>query len=80
LQLLEIQDQKNEEQFKVYDPWVENKVVQNQYFDFETFLSAIDLVVIMVKHDHIKSNFDKISSKTIFDTCNICDLKGTYKL
>lgn len=80
LQLLEHQASHLAEPLKVYDPWIKNDIVENQYHDFDKFLEDVDFVVIMVKHDHIKENFDKISKKVILDTQNICFIEGTYKL
>lgn len=80
LQLLEQQKSHLAEPFKVYDPWIERDIVDNQYHDFDAFLNDIDLIIIMVKHNHIKENMKKLTGKIIFDTCNICDLEGTYKL
>lgn len=80
LQLLEHQQTHLAEPLKVYDPWIEKDVVDNQYHDFDKFLNDVDMVIIMVKHNHIKENMNKLKGKVIFDTCNICDLEGTYKL
>ena len=80
LQLLEHQQTHLAEPLKVYDPWIEKDIVDNKYHDFDKFLSDVDLVIIMVKHNHIKKNMNKLKGKVIFDTCNICDLEGTYKL
>lgn len=80
LQLLEHQESHLAEPLKVFDPWINKKIVKNQYFDFEEFLADVDLVVIMVKHSHIKENLDKLKDKVIFDTCNICSFDGVYKL
>ena len=52
----------------------------NQYHDFDAFLDDIDLVVVMVKHDHIKQNWDKLKGKVILDCHNICPLEGTYHI
>ena len=80
LQLLEFQKTHLAEPLKVYDPFIKKDIVANQYHDFDDFLNDVDLVVIMVKHDEIKENMDKIKNKIILDTQNICNLKGTYKL
>ena len=48
--------------------------------DFDEFLKDIDLIVIMVKHNHIKENWDKIKDKVILDCHNICPIEGAYKL
>jgi len=40
----------------------------------------VDMVVIMVKHDHIKQNWDKLKGKVILDCHNICPLEGVYHI
>lgn len=80
LQLLEFQKTHLAEPLKVYDPYIKNDIVDNQYHNFDEFLKDIDLVVIMVKHDEIKNNLNSIKDKIILDTQNICDIDGTYKL
>jgi UDP-N-acetyl-D-mannosaminuronic acid dehydrogenase len=55
-------------------------LVPNQYHDFDAFLNDVDLVVILVGHDEIKENMDKLKGKIVFDTRNICNLDGVYKL
>lgn len=80
LQLLESQERHLAEPLKVYDPFIAEDIVKNQYHDFDKFLNDIDLVVIMVGHDEIKENMDKLAGKIILDTRNICNLSGTYKL
>ena len=80
LQLLESQKRHLADGLKVYDPYIKNEMVDNQYFDFDEFLNDIDLIVIMVKHDEIKNNMDKIADKVILDCHNICPIKGTYHI
>ena len=80
LQLLESQERHLATGLKVYDPFIEKDVVANQYHDLDTFLAAIDFVVIMVKHDEIKENMDKLASKVILDCHNICKLPGVYHI
>lgn len=80
LQLLESQEKHLATGLKVYDPFIENDVVENQYHDLNTFLNEVDLVVIMVKHDEIKKNMQKLSNKIVLDCFNICDLEGVYHL
>ena len=65
---------------KVYDPWVERDIVENQYHDFDKFLADVDLVVIMVGHSQIKENMDKLHGKAVLDTRKVCTLEGTYRL
>ena len=64
--------------FKLYDPMINKKYMQGQYLDFEEFMSDIDMLVIMVRHDHIIQNLDIIENKVILDTCNI--VENAYKL
>ena len=78
LQLLESQERHLAVGLKVYDPFIEKDVVKNQYHDLDAFLNAVDLVVIMVGHNEIKENLEKLSSKIVLDTRNICDLPHTY--
>ena len=65
---------------KVYDPYVKNKIVDNQFFDLDIFLNDIELIVIMVGHDEIIQNKQKIKNKVIFDTRNIIDFDTVYHL
>ena len=65
---------------KVYDPFITKDVVPNQMHDLDDFLNSVDMVVLLVGHDEIKSNMDKLAGKVILDTRNICKLEGTYKL
>jgi UDP-N-acetyl-D-mannosaminuronic acid dehydrogenase len=80
LQMLECMERHLASGVKVYDPYVTRILVRNQYHDFDSFLKDIDLIVILVGHDHIRQNIDKLRNKIILDTRNICDLEGTYKL
>ena len=65
---------------KVYDPFVTKDVVPHQYHDFDRFLDDIDFVVIMVSHNEIKDNMEKLKGKTILDTRHICNLDGVYRI
>lgn len=80
LQLLESQAKHLAKGLKVYDPFICDDVVPEQYHDLDKFLEDIDLVVIMVKHNEIKENIDKLNGKIVLDTQNICNLNGTHKL
>ena len=71
LQLLESQKKHLAIGLKVYDPFIVDDVVDNQYHDLDTFLESIDLVVIMVKHDEINRNVKKLSEKVVLDCHNI---------
>lgn len=80
LQLLESQKRHLAKGLKVYDPFIKKTMVDNQYFELDKFLNDIDLVVIMVKHNEIIENMEKLSGKTILDCHNICKLEGTYHI
>lgn len=80
LQLLESQERHLAAPLKVYDPFITEDAVANQYHDLDEFLADTDLVVIMVKHSEIKENMDKLSGKIVLDCHNICDLPGVYHI
>lgn len=80
LQLLETQKKHLAPGLKVYDPFITDDVVDNQYHDLDTFLHDVDLVVIMVKHNEIKENMAKLESKVVLDCHNICPLDGVYHI
>jgi len=63
-----------------YDPYITKDVVPNQRHNLDEFLNACDLVVIMVKHNEIKENVDKLKGKVILDCHNIVDLPGVYHI
>ena len=80
LQMLECMKRHLSRGVKVYDPFITKDMVENQYHDFDKFLNDIDMIVILVGHDEIKNNMDKIKDKVILDTRNICQIDGTYRL
>lgn len=57
--------------FKVYDPYIEEDIVDYQYHNLDEFLGDVELVVILVNHDEIIENMEKLSGKLILDTKNI---------
>ena len=72
LQLLESQERHLAQGLKVYDPYITETVVEHQYHDLDSFLESIDLVVIMVGHNEIKDNMDKLQEKIVLDTRKVC--------
>lgn len=80
LQLLEHQESHLANPLKVYDPFIEKDIVSNQYHNLDEFLDNVDLVVVMVKHDEIKNNQEKLKGKIILDTQNIITLPDVEKL
>jgi len=80
LQLLERMDEHLAFGVKVFDPFAKERIVDHQYMNFDDFINEIEILVIMVGHDHIKNNMDLIKDKLILDTKNICAFDGVYKL
>lgn len=79
LQLLESQERHLAIGLKVYDPLIVEDVVSNQFHSLDKFLDSIDMVVIMVGHEELRKNEEKLKDKIILDTRNICTLDG-YRL
>jgi len=80
LQLLESQRRHLAAPLKVYDPMIQHKLVENQYYNLDAFLADVDLVVIMVGHNEIKHNMDKLNNKLVLDTRKVCTLPNVYRL
>lgn len=68
LQLLEVMAARGCPAPVVYDPMVTRPMVPRQAESFEEFLAAVDLVVIMVGHSHLKAHADALKGKTVLDT------------
>ena len=80
LQLLESMRNHLGGKIRAYDPFVEKRLCDGQVFDFDEFLSEVDIVVVMTSHTHIKENVSKLSDKIVFDTRNIIPGEKVYKL
>lgn len=80
LQLVESQKRHLAAPLKVYDPYIAEDVVENQYHDLDAFLAEVDLVVIMVNHREILENMDRLAGKVVLDCRNVCHLPGIYRL
>lgn len=80
LQLLECMRKHLAYGIKVYDPYIHENIVENQYQSFDAFIKDIDMVVIMVGHTHIINQMDRLSNKVLLDTRNVCKRLKTYKL
>ena len=65
---------------KVYDPFITEDEVPNQMHNLDEFLDSVDIVVLLVGHDEIKQNMDKLQGKVVFDTRHICNNEGPYRL
>lgn len=80
LQMLEIMKENLAFGAKVYDPYARLDLVENQYRDFDAFLDEVKLVVVMVGHDHLRANADKLSGKLVYDTKNCLRGENILKL
>lgn len=80
LQMIESMERHLATGVKVYDPYVKRELCDNQYHDLDAFLQDVDIVVLLVGHDEIKNNMQKLDGKIILDTRNICSLPDTYRL
>ena len=80
LQMLECMKRHLARGIKVYDPYVERDLVENQYHDFDAFIRDVDMVVIMVGHSDLKAHLDRMAGKVILDTRNICRNQDVYRL
>lgn len=80
LQLLDCMARHLASGIKVYDPWVSEDIVENQYHDFDEFLNGIDLMVVMVGHSELKSNLDKVKGKIVLDTRKVMNNMTAYQL
>lgn len=80
LQLLDYQKKHLGTPLKVYDPWIEQDLVKNQYHDLDKFLADVDMVVVMVKHSEIRENVEKLRNKVVLDCHNVIELPGVYHI
>ena len=80
LQLLESQERHLAAGLKVYDPFIEKDVVNNQYHDLDAFLENVDMVVIMVKHDEIRQNVQLLQEKIVLDCHDIINLPEVFHI
>ena len=47
-------------------------VAPRQYHSFDKFLDDVDFVVVMVAHDELRKNLDKLKGKVVLDCKNAC--------
>lgn len=80
LKLINIQERHLASPLKSYDPFVTEDIVPNQFHNLDNFLNDVDMIVIMVKHEEIRKNINKLKGKIILDCHNIIDLPGVYHI
>lgn len=78
LQLFEKMEAHFAEPFRVFDPMVKKKILDNQQMDFEKFVEESELIVLMVEHSHLKDNIELLKGKYILDTHDL--ITDAYKL
>jgi UDP-N-acetyl-D-mannosaminuronic acid dehydrogenase len=79
LQLQALISQSLGSNIKSYDPTLKQKVIDNQILDFDKFLNETELVIVMVKHDHIKDHLNKLKNKIVLDTHNFISSESVLK-
>ncbi|MBO1266318.1 nucleotide sugar dehydrogenase [Proteiniclasticum sp. SCR006] len=80
LQLIEILEENLNHGIRIYDPHVRDKMVEGQVMDFEAFLSGLEMIVIMVGHDHLRNHLDRLKGLVVFDTKNVTGLEDAELL
>lgn len=80
LQLLEKMKKRMAFGVHVYDPFITEKIVDHQYFDFRQFVDSVDFIVIMVAHEQIKHSSVALSEKLVLDCRNIFQGEKVYQL
>ncbi|PQF43947.1 nucleotide sugar dehydrogenase [Enterococcus faecium] len=78
VQLFEKMKSSFAEQFRVFDPMIKEKIMDNQVMDFDKFLNDSEIIVLMVEHTHLKENLSMLQNKLILDTHNL--IENAYKL
>lgn len=78
LQLLDVMKRRLAPELKVYDPYVKQQITERQYFEFDEFINDVDLIVVMVGHDHIKEYESQLTDKVILDTQRTLKNKEVY--
>ncbi|MBR1634287.1 MAG: nucleotide sugar dehydrogenase [Lachnospiraceae bacterium] len=63
-----------------YDPFVKEQIVKGQMFDLDEFLKLSDMVVIMVGHDEIVKEQEKLKGKIVYDTRHVLSDTDAYHL
>ena len=80
LQLIEKMRDSHITGFFTYDPMIKRPITNNQLFDLETFLSKIDMVVVLVAHSELYENSGEFLRKVVFDTRNALSGFHVHKL
>ncbi len=80
LQLVECMKKHLAKGAKFYDPFVNKQVLSGQVFDFNNFISSIDILVVMVGHEQIINKQSLLKGKIVIDTRNVLKEINTITL
>ena len=80
LQMFESMKRHLSKGIRVYDPYVDCDMLPGQMHDFDQFLDSVDFVVVMVGHDQIKQQQEKLKNKIVLDTRKVITLDGVHRL
>lgn len=79
LQLLDCMKRHLGTGIKVYDPYIKETVVENQYHSLSEFLNVVDMVVVMVGHQELKDHLKLLENKIVYDTRHILEKEFPHK-
>lgn len=74
IQLLECMRKHLAQGVKIYDPYIKDDMVSNQYHNLDLFLQDSDIIVVLVGHKEIIQNQKKLLGKIILDTKNVLEI------
>lgn len=74
IQLLECMRKHLAQGVKIYDPYIKDDMVSNQYHNLDLFLQDSDIIVVLVGHKEIIQNQKKLIGKIILDTKNVLEI------
>lgn len=80
LQLIDCMKRHLAGSIKVYDPYVQKDMFENQYHNLQAFLDDIDIIVVLTGHNEIKENQSLLKDKIVLDTRNVCTSGKIYTL
>lgn len=81
LQLLDVFHKYNIEDVKIYDPYIQEQYFTGQMHDYQEFIDAVELIIVLVAHDEIKLQQNALEDKIIYDTRNVIRTsKKLYKM
>ncbi|GAB6168182.1 nucleotide sugar dehydrogenase [Clostridium carnis] len=81
LQLLQIFNKYNIDNVQIYDPYIKNKMFNNQHFGLEGFVECCEIIIVLVSHNELLEKQELLNEKIIYDTRNVINFgKKIYKI